>query len=211
MMISQVLFKHRSLPPASAGGSAQLPLVTLTILLLSLPFSLSGALFQLGCFDRTLIQQGQFWRLITGHLCHTSLSHLGWDLLAFVVAAGYLELKTRKTLLASLLFGIICVDALLLSPFADISRYAGLSGLLFAPLLISLVIFARQQTSLTGWIPLLLCIVKLIWEQFSQQALLSNSPWPPYPAAHLAGALGAVLSGWFIYQYVLTENRKSAD
>ncbi|WP_299203568.1 rhombosortase [uncultured Amphritea sp.] len=180
-------------PPASAGGTFQLPLVTLAILLLSVPLSVSADLFQLGYFDRSLIEQGQLWRLITGHLCHTSPSHLKWDLLAFAVAAGYLELNSRRVLLASLLTGVISVDALLLSSWAGISSYAGLSGLLFAPLLISLVIFARKQPYLTGWLPLLICMAKLIWEQFSLQALLSQSPWPPYPAAHLAGSFGGLL------------------
>lgn len=188
-------------PPASAGGILQLPLVTLAIVLLSVPLSVSPELFQLGYFDRSLIEQGQVWRLITGHLSHTSLNHLGWDLVAFAVAAGYLELNSRRALLVSLITGVISVDALLLSPWAEISSYAGLSGLLFAPLLISLVIFARKQPSLIGWLPLLLCMAKLIWEQFSQQALLSQSPWPPYPAAHLAGAIGGILISKIAMRY----------
>ncbi|WP_428033883.1 rhombosortase [Amphritea sp.] len=180
-------------PPASAGGILKLPLVTLAIVLLSIPLSVSPELFQFSYFDRSLIEQGQVWRLITGHLSHTSPSHLGWDLLAFVIAAGYLELSSRRVMLTSLLTGMISVDVLLLSPWSGVSSYAGLSGLLFSPLLISLLIFARRQASLNGWLPLLLCMAKLIWEQFSQQALLSQSPWPPYPAAHLAGAIGGVL------------------
>ncbi|MBN1009073.1 rhombosortase [Amphritea pacifica] len=180
-------------PPAQAGGSFQLPWITLALLLFCLPLSLSADLFQLGYADRSLILEGQLWRLITGHLCHTSLSHLGWDLLAFVIAAGYLELNSRSALLASLCVGVVSIDALLLSPWSAVNSYAGLSGLLFAPLVLCLFIFARKQQALNGWLPMLICLAKLIWEQFSQQALLSQSPWPPYPAAHLAGALGGMI------------------
>ena len=187
-------YRHNRLtPPATAGGILRLPLITLTLLLCSPPLSLSADLFQLSYFDRSLIHQGQLWRLVTGHLCHTSISHLGWDLLAFAVAAGYLELHSRRVLQASLLAGLIILDMLLLSPWSEVTRYAGLSGLLFAPLVISLFIFARKQPSLNGWLPMLICLSKLIWEQFSQQALLSLSPWPPYPAAHIAGFLAGVL------------------
>ena len=186
--------RHNQLtPPATAGGTLRLPLITLALLLCSLPLSLSADLFQLSYFDRSLIHEGQLWRLITGHLCHTSISHLSWDLLAFAIAAGYLELQSRRVLLAALLAGLTILDMLLLSPWAEVTRYAGLSGLLFAPLVISLFIFARKQPSLNGWLPMLICLGKLIWEQFSQHTLLSQSPWPPYPAAHIAGFLAGVL------------------
>lgn len=179
-------------PPASAGGVTSLPVITLCIGLLSLPFSLSAELFQLGYFDQRLIGEGQLWRLITGQISHTSLSHLGWDILAFTLAAGYLERHSKRLLLLSLLGGLITVNGLLLSPWSGVASYAGLSGVLFAPLFVSLLIFARKQPSLNGWLPMLICMSKLIWEQFSGQALLSQSPWPPYPAAHLVGALAGV-------------------
>lgn len=180
-------------PPVNTGGSFNRPWVTLTVILLSLPFSLEASFFELGYFDQQLIQQGQLWRLLTGHLSHTSLSHLQWDLLAFAVAAGYLEWHSRRLLLATLLTSLILLDTHLLSPAAGIHQYAGLSGLLFAPLLISLVIFARKQSATNGWLPLIICLGKLIWEQFSQQTLLSQNAWPAYPAAHLLGALAGLM------------------
>ncbi|RTE65782.1 rhombosortase [Amphritea opalescens] len=186
-------------PPALAGG-VRLPFITLVIILIALPLSLSPSLFELSYFDQQLIQQGQLWRLVSGHLSHTSSSHLLWDLLAFALAAGYLELHSPKYLLAALLAAVFLLDVHLMSPASGISRYAGLSGLLFAPLTLSLVIFARQQPSLNGWLPLLICLGKLIWEQFSQQALLSQSAWPAYPTAHLVGSLAGVvvILGWMI-------------
>lgn len=179
-------------PPASAGGFISMPVITFSIILLALPFSLTPELFRLGYFNQTLIGEGQLWRLISGHLSHTSPSHLGWDLLAFALAAGYLERHSKQLLFLSLLGGLITVNGLLLSPWSGVASYAGLSGILFAPLFISLLIFARKQPSLNGWLPMLICMGKVIWEQFSGQALLSQSPWPPYPAAHLAGILAGI-------------------
>ncbi|GGK67539.1 hypothetical protein GCM10007941_17030 [Amphritea balenae] len=163
------------------------------MIMISTLLSQSPELFQLSYFDRELISEGQFWRLVSGHFSHTSLSHLGWDLLAFSLAAGYLERHSRKLLFISLAAAIVTVDALLLSDWAMITRYAGLSGILFSPLIFSLVIFALKQPSATGWLPLAICLIKLIWEQFSQVTLFSQSPWPAYPAAHLAGTVGALV------------------
>ena len=172
---------------------SHLPWLTTVIACLATAFSLSDFLFVQGYFNKQLIHSGEIWRLLTGHITHTSLSHLSWDLLAFFVAASYLEYHNRKLLVISLAAGLIAVDLLLLSPWASIQSYAGLSGLLFAPLVPALFIFARKQADYSGWLPLGICLIKLIWELCSQQALFSQSNWPPYPAAHLAGFLGGVL------------------
>lgn len=174
-------------------AGSHLPWLTVVMASLAIGFSLSDNLFVQGYFDRQQIYSGQFWRLITGHVTHTSVSHLSWDLLAFCLTAGYLEFHSRKQLIMSLAAGLIAVDLLLLSSWASIEAYAGLSGLLFAPLVPALFIFARKQGGYSGWLPLAVCFMKLIWEQFSQQALFSQSNWPPYPAAHLAGFIGGVV------------------
>ena len=192
-------------PPANAGGVCCIPVITLSIIFLAFPFSLSTELFRLAYFDQRLISEGELWRLVSGHLSHTSTSHLSWDILAFALAAGYLERHSKRLLLLSLLGGLIAVNGLLLSPWSGVGSYAGLSGILFAPLFLSLLIFARKQPSLNGWLPMLICIGKVIWEQFSGQALLSQSPWPPYPAAHLAGLVGGISVMIFV---VLFNNRE---
>lgn len=166
--------------------------LTLSLALTALSLSLTELAFYNSYFDRQLIWQGQYWRLLSGHFTHTSLSHMGWDLIAFTLAVGYVEQRSRTLALICLTAGTLSVNLLLLSPVAEVGRYAGLSGMLFAPLTIALVHFAVTRGTPEAWLPALICLIKLVMEQVSGTALLSQSPWPPYTAAHIAGTAGGL-------------------
>lgn len=146
------------------------------------------------CFNwHSITDQGEWWRLITGHLVHSSNSHLFWDLCAFAGVSWYLERYAPALLLPSWLAGLITVNLLLISSLSELSNYCGLSGLLFSPLIIALFQFQKQIGGLTGYLPLLATGAKLSWELFSSKHLLVQSDWAPYPEAHLAGLMGGML------------------
>ncbi|WP_432473596.1 rhombosortase [Amphritea sp. HPY] len=198
----RTLIQNLRIPPAPAGGKKlPLPWFSILIALLTLPLSLSDSGFNFAYFDTQLINAGQYWRLFSGHLSHISPSHLLWDLIAFLLASCYLEYHNRRLAVLSVSAGICSVNLLLISDIASINSYAGLSGLLFAPLTISLIMFGIRSRSATGWLPLLICTVKVIGESISGVSLLSDSLWPPYPPAHLAGILGgcSALLLWRLY------------
>lgn len=146
------------------------------------------------CFDlHAITHQGEWWRLITGHLVHSSSSHLLWDLCVFIGASWYLERHSPALLLPSWLMGMATVNLLLMSPLSELSYYCGLSGLLFAPLIVTLFKFQKQVGGLTGYLPLLVTGAKLGWELLSSEHFLVQSDWAPYPDAHLAGLTGGLL------------------
>lgn len=166
--------------------------LTLLTTLLALALSATDIAFSNSYFDRNLIGEGQIWRLLSGHFTHTSISHLSWDLIAFLFAMGYIERISRPAACLSLIGGLFAVNALLLSPLAEFERYAGLSGVLFTPLAIAMIHLGVKQNTLEGWLPALFCLVKITTEQYTGTALLSDSQWPPYTAAHIAGSLGGI-------------------
>ncbi|MDI3325039.1 rhombosortase [Pontibacterium granulatum] len=146
------------------------------------------------CFDLNAItHQGEWWRLITGHLVHSNSSHLFWDLCAFAAVSCYLERHTPALLLPSWLAGLISVNLLLMSPLSELSYYCGLSGMLFAPLIVALFQFQKQIGGLIGYLPLLVTGAKLGRELISSKYFLVQSEWAPYPEAHLAGLMGGLL------------------
>lgn len=189
---------------ANLGGD-RLPVLTLSASVLIL--LLSNANLDQLCFDRSAItQQGEWWRLVTAHLMHSSVSHLVWDLIAFIGVSAYLERKQPALLIPTWVMGMVSVNLLLLSPLSDLAFYCGLSGVLFAPLTLAVIIYKRSTTGLMGWLPLWVCGAKLIWELLWPRMLFVDTGWSPYPASHVAGVAG----GLSVYLGALTVSIISA-
>jgi len=198
------ILQNLALFPCLEGGKRAaglvVPWVTMAITLFSVMLSLMPNALDLLCFDTLAIGQGEWWRLITGHLVHSSFDHLWWDALAFFCVGCYLELTSPKWLLIALLAGFVTVNGLLLSPWSSLLYYCGLSGVLFAPLTLALWIHWQGNKGLLAVAPMLVCVVKVIWECSQQSALLVSSGWPAYPQAHLAGVVGGLLACFICYR-----------
>lgn len=153
---------------------------------------LSAATLETYLFDTHAILNGEVWRLASGHLIHSSTSHMALDLLAFVVTASYVERYSRKLLLSSILVSTVALDLWLLSPFSEISRYCGLSGLLFAPVIIAVLYMREKMKGPLRNLPLVLCGIKLALDLSKEQTLFVATSWNAYPEAHLIGALAGI-------------------
>lgn len=184
-----------SLPLAHHGAAFwrfQWPLRTLIASITVLIF----ATLNLGqfCFDRVaIIHNGEWWRLITGHLVHSNTSHLFWDVITFAAVSVYLERKQPGLVVPAWLLGMVSVSLLLLSPLSDLSYYCGLSGMLFTPLTLAVIVYQRETRGLIGWLPMWVCSTKLVWELLQTQTLLVNTDWQAYPESHAAGVIGGLL------------------
>ena len=98
----------------SNKSSVNVPWISLiisTTALLIGGFNMSNQLLEILCFDQiAIIGHTEYWRLLTGHLVHSSFPHLFWDLLAFVPVAVYLETENRRLLITSLLTTLITLN-----------------------------------------------------------------------------------------------------
>jgi len=197
---STVLFLWLGWGKRAAGLTV--PWITMVVTLCSVFLSLTPGALTGFCFDSVAIGQGEWWRLISGHLVHSSFDHLLWDALAFFCVGCYLELKSPKLLLIALLVGFVAVNSLLLSPWSSLQYYCGLSGLLFAPLTLALWIHWQCRKGLLGIAPMLVCISKVVWECSQHSTLFVASNWPAYPQAHLAGIMGGVVACFIGYRMV---------
>lgn len=190
------------LPRICRGGDTlfyRIPWFSASISLLSIVVTLSpNGLIRL-CFDRLAIEQGEWWRLITGHLVHSSYNHLLWDVLAFFCIAAYVELKSIKLLWISLIGGFVAVNLLLLSSWSGLSLYCGLSGMLFAPLTLALWLNWQRSTGIYAVAPVIICAGKLVWEISQSNTFFVTSGWPAYPLAHVAGVVGGLAVCILIY------------
>jgi len=171
----------------------------------SIPFQTLGLiLLLLGIYflvpDRSIlyfsaenIARGETWRLLTGHLVHADLQHLGWNCLGLLVLGSLIEQYSKSAWWTALFAGIAAVNALLLSPFSQLDYYCGLSGVLNSLLLVVLWFEWRRTHS---WLVVFItvgAVAKTLIEVASGESLLTHIDWPPYAWSHVAGLIGGLL------------------
>lgn len=148
-------------------------------------------------FDHAAIANGQWWRVLTGHLVHLGPSHMVLNLAALVL--GYLlcgdMFGFARWLL--ILFGVclgISAGLYLFDP--GLVWYVGLSGALHGLLVAGALEMLRRGERI-GAVLLALLVVKIAWEQ-----TMGPVPWtaeasggPVVVDAHFFGTL----SGFVMY------------
>lgn len=143
-------------------------------------------------FNAGKIANGETWRILTGHFMHSGMEHLFWNAAGLAVLGTLIEHRSRKLLLAALGTGLVSVSILLMSPFAQLEYYCGLSGALNSLLLVALWLEWRVRRSPLVIAVALACTAKVIFEISLDTALLTNIGWPPYAWSHLAGMVGGL-------------------
>jgi rhomboid family GlyGly-CTERM serine protease len=78
--------------------------------------------------DFASVVDGQWWRLLTGHVTHFGAQHLFWDLLMFVVLSSLCESQHQKHYAPLLLMVSLVVSATVMFACDDVISYRGLSG-----------------------------------------------------------------------------------
>lgn len=149
-------------------------------------------------YDRQAVLEGQVWRLATAPLVHFSLSHVGWNLLAFF-AAGWLTEANRFRFLG-VLCGATAVGSglafLLLKP--EMARYGGLSGVATgAVVYFCLCRAATQVANRFLWLAIPLFVgIKIAVELATGGSLfvsMEGQPFRVVPLAHVVGFAVALL------------------
>jgi len=156
-------------------------------------------------FDRLAILDGQWWRMLTGHLTHWTVDHLAWDLAMFVLLGAMVESRSRSRLVALCLVSAIGISLLVLGGHPELRTYRGLSGIdtaLFVYVAADQLASAwRQCRWVEGVLPATLLAGfggKLLYELVTGRTLFVDSQTAGFVvviAAHAAGAAtGAILA-----------------
>lgn len=179
----------RSLNCDGTHGLVLLAAVALLLLPLAGGNSLTGALR----YTRSGIIDGQWWRLLTGHIVHLDARHalLNAAGLALLWALFARSFRPWQWLLAVVLI-LAAVDAGLWYLSPRIHWYVGASALLHGVFACGAVAMIRGGERL-GWVAALVFAAKLAWEQL--QGPLPLSGGPVVTASHLYGAAGGLLAG----------------
>lgn len=142
-------------------------------------------------FQRSAILDGEFWRLLTGHMVHLGWSHLLMNLMggALIWALVGGSLITNAWLLLLFCCGLFdSLGLLLLNP--EVHWYVGFSGVLHGLFIagsLAGVLVGRRDNLLL----LIAVIAKLVWEQVAGPLPGSEAAagGPVVVDAHLYGAI----------------------
>jgi rhomboid family GlyGly-CTERM serine protease len=149
-------------------------------------------------YERAAVLAGEWWRLLTGHLVHGDLAHLGWNL-GGVLLVWWLfgDEYTNPQWLLILLVSTAAVDIGFLWLEPEVDWYVGFSGTLHGCLAAGLAASLRRDAD---WLTLgvtALLAAKLAWEYFAGPLPLTGGSisLPVIHEAHAYGAIGGLLCG----------------
>lgn len=158
-----------------------------------LVFALGAPAFDALSLDRQAVADGQWYRLLSGHLVHVNASHLVCDLLVFAVLGSMIERFGRLTWLLGWLASAVVVSLTVLWLRPGVGVYVGMSGIdtaLFAAVAVTWIAEGGARR-LVGAVALAGLLGKTAYESLTGQTLFATMPdgAVPVPAAHLAGGL----------------------
>lgn len=181
--------------------------VSLTIGLSILCLVTAGmpALQQALQFDTATINNGEVWRLLTGHLTHWNADHFIWDFGVFLFLGCLCECRSRMAFVLTTAASAVSISAWLMLGQSDITVYRGLSGIdtgLFSLCGVQLLeeAWQRRDRLLQGLAGLALfgLGLKVSWEFLNQATIFVDhisADFVPIPMAHVAGGVCGFVIG----------------
>lgn len=187
----------------------RLPLVTVAIAACAVIVGVSAPLSSLLQYDRSNIANGEWFRLLTGHIAHWNFDHLLWDVVMFAALGAFLERHNRRLLVATVVVSATAISMSLWYLEPGVLEYRGLSGLdsaLFsAALMLAFVesLRARHQVALVATALLGSAMLGKIAYETSTGATLfvdsSAANFEPLPLVHAVGAVAGLLTAAAAY------------
>jgi rhomboid family GlyGly-CTERM serine protease len=163
-------------------------------------------------FDRDAINEGQIWRLFSGHFVHLSMSHLLGNALGIVLLA-YIAGRSLNNLVGILLLAwCVVVVGIGLYGYADyLDYYVGLSGVLHGLLLVAPFVSPFYSRAIAGCF-LLVIVSKVVWEQsswYDDMAMAGMIGGRVEVNAHLLGVIAGLV--FLLVYYVHTYLQEKID
>ena len=146
-------------------------------------------------FKRELVEQGDVWLLLSGHIAHLNWSHSALNMAGLgIVALFFSTHASVKQLLLVILVSACVINVGLLLWMNDIRYYVGLSGVVNGLFLYGALREIRYYPT-SGYVLTAVLIGKLAWEAVNG-ALPGSEDMTGgrvLTEAHLLGAIGGVL------------------
>lgn len=146
-------------------------------------------------FDRDLVERGEIWLLLTGHIVHLNWSHWLLNMAGLAIVAFFFSPHASfKQWLSVVIVSACVIAAGIWWWLTDIQSYVGLSGVLHGLFLYGALREIRFYPT-SGYVLFAVLIAKLGWEFFNG-ALPGSEDMAGgrvLTEAHLLGAVGGVM------------------
>jgi len=151
-------------------------------------------------YERAGVLAGEYWRLLTAHLIHGDLRHLGLNLAGLgLLAALFPRAYTAAGSLLIVLGSIAAIDLGLVFLEPQLDWYLGLSGVLHGLLAAGALSWWRRESKSFALVITTILVAKLAWEQ-THSALPLSGDMPVVVDAHLYGALGGAVAATLLWR-----------
>ncbi|MFL6619371.1 MAG: rhombosortase [Povalibacter sp.] len=152
-------------------------------------------------YEKSAVWNGEYWRLLTGHLVHASAAHLLLNVIGGGLIAGLFprEYSVRAWLFI-LLASVVAIDLGFVLFEPQLQWYVGLSGVLHGALAAGAIAWWQHETRALASALTLVLVGKLCWEQW-QGALPLSGDMPVIVDAHLYGAVGGLFAGAVLWMF----------
>ena len=149
-------------------------------------------------YERAAVLDGEVWRLVTGHVVHADLRHLGWNVLGVLIVWGLVRARLHAAPMAR--------SSCSLRPRRPVSGsccsspglewYVGFSGVLHGCMAAGLVAWLRSVRDPLTWLVAGLFAAKLAWEHLVGALPFTGGSLsiPVVHEAHTYGAVGGLLA-----------------
>lgn len=151
-------------------------------------------------YERSLVLDGQWWRLLSGHLVHLGWGHLVLNLAGWLLALALFSDALRlHGLVAAVIVSILCIDVTFLLLVDQLEWYVGWSGVLHGIYMAGALAWIGRGEH-EGWVLAVLLVAKLGYEQVRGAVPLSTmtSGGAVIVDAHLAGAVAGAAVGFAV-------------
>lgn len=156
------------------------------------------ALQKLFIYDRVLIADGEWWRVITGHLVHHSPTHLAYDAIAFAIGGTLIEQQRHRHLVFLCLTAALAIGVILYIAMPEMRYYGGLSGIVTA-VLVYQCLWGLAESSPWNWLYLVALlgigaksVLEFVW-QTPLTTHIGAQAFVPIPLSHASGAAVALV------------------
>lgn len=150
-------------------------------------------------YERALVLDGDYWRLLSGHFVHGSTQHLILNLTGLaLVAALFRKDYSVGAWVVIVAFSIAAIDVGFVFYEPQLAWYVGYSGVLHGIMAAGAIAWWRSGPKASALALSALLAGKLTWEQW-QGALPLAGDLPVVVDAHLYGALGGALAGSILW------------